>query len=256
MNNENEIKEELNEKLNEDIKEELKENDFVLEEEIETIEAIDEKSDESKKIDDGTMIKENNGTSEKWFDRAVSRKFMATALAVAVLLNAALSAGIMAAFAKSNKSLAYAPNETPESQSEQFFDNGARGYRGGDKGGRSGMMPPGGEQNMGAAPDMKGKNNSGSLQDSSNAPQQEQQSRASIGIVIKEDSGVVISQITGANAKKAGFQEGDKITSLEGTKVSSSSDLISALSSHKTGDTVSVGIERSGQAMEIKTVLE
>ena len=235
MNNENEIKEELNEKLNEDINEELKENDFVLEEEKETIECKDEKPDEI--------------SMEKWFDRAVSRKFLASALAIAVLLNAALSAGIMAAFAKSNKSLAYAPNETPGSQSEQFFDNGGRGY----KGGRGGMMAPGGDQNFNSAPGMQGKSKPGNAQDNSNATQQ---SKASIGIVIKEDSGVLVSQVTGENAKKAGFQEGDKITSLDGTKISSSSDLVSALNSHKAGDTVAVGIERSGQAMEIKTVLE
>ena len=114
-------------------------------------------------------------------------------------------------------------------------------------------MPPGGDQNFNSAPGMQGKSKPGNAQDNSNATQQ---SKASIGIVIKEDSGVLVSQVTGENAKKAGFQEGDKITSLDGTKISSSSELVSALNSHKAGDTVAVGIERSGQAMEIKTVLE
>ena len=228
--------------------EEVKESDSVLEEEIETIEATDKNTDESEMLDDGTLIKESKENSEKWMDKAVSRKNVVIAVALAVLLNAVLSAGMMAVFSKKYADKVYAQNEKLQSQLEQFGDRGMKGHRGG----KGGMMAPEGEQNFNSAPG-QGKSKSGNAQDSSDATQQ---SKASIGIVIKEDSGVIVSQITGENAKKAGFQEGDKITSLDGTKVTSSSDLISALSSHKAGDTVTVGIERNGQAMEVKTVLE
>jgi S1-C subfamily serine protease len=84
----------------------------------------------------------------------------------------------------------------------------------------------------------------------------EQTSRASIGIVIRDDSGVYISQVTGENAKKAGFAEGDKIISVDGKSIGSSSDLISEIQSHSAGDTVSITVEREGQSVEISTVLE
>ena len=81
-------------------------------------------------------------------------------------------------------------------------------------------------------------------------------SAVSIGIVISENSGVYVAQVTGNNAKKAGFKEGDRIVSIDGKNVGSSSDLISEVQSHKAGDTVSVVVERDGQSIEINTTLE
>ena len=83
-----------------------------------------------------------------------------------------------------------------------------------------------------------------------------QQSSATIGIVISENSGVYVAQVTGSNAKKAGFKEGAKIVSIDGKNISSSSDLISEVQSHKSGDTVTIVVERNGQTIELKTVLE
>jgi S1-C subfamily serine protease len=56
--------------------------------------------------------------------------------------------------------------------------------------------------------------------------------------------------------KKAGFKEGDKIVSVEGKNIYASSDLISEVQSHKSGDTITVTVERDGQNIEIKTVLD
>ena len=71
-----------------------------------------------------------------------------------------------------------------------------------------------------------------------------------------EAAGVYVAQVTGENAQKAGFQQGDRIISFNGKEISSSSDLISRVRECKAGDTVTVVISRSGQQIEIKTVLE
>lgn len=159
-----------------------------------------------------------------WGDKSVTRKFLVIALAIAVLLNAAVTAGVMGAFLKKQA------NNRPQMPgsggpgSEMFSD----GQNGG------GMMPPGGGQ----------------------GDAREQSSKASIGIVIKDDNGVYIAQVTGDNAKNAGFQEGDKVVSIDGKEVSTGNDLISAVQSHSAGDTVAVTVERDGQSIEIKTELE
>ena len=71
-----------------------------------------------------------------------------------------------------------------------------------------------------------------------------------------EQAGVYIAQVTGENAQKAGFQTGDRIISINGNKIESSSDFISRVRACKIGDTVSIVVSRSGQEIEIKTVLE
>lgn len=71
-----------------------------------------------------------------------------------------------------------------------------------------------------------------------------------------EAAGVYIAQVTGENAEKAGFQQGDRIISFNGDKIESSSDFIQRVRSCKVGDTVSIVVSRSGQEIEIKTVLE
>lgn len=71
-----------------------------------------------------------------------------------------------------------------------------------------------------------------------------------------EKAGVYISQVTGQNAQRAGFQAGDRIVSFEGKSIETSQQFITAVKEHKAGDTVSVVVDRSGQEIEIKTVLE
>ena len=71
-----------------------------------------------------------------------------------------------------------------------------------------------------------------------------------------EAAGVYIAQVTGENAKKAGFQERDRIVSIDGTEIKDSQTFINKVRQHKVGDTVSIVVSRMGQEIEIKTVLE
>jgi len=160
-----------------------------------------------------------------WWERSVTRKFVILALAAAVLINAALTAGIMGAFVKKQAGDRQNMHGQGRPGSEMFPD---------DQDGSADMMPPDGDQNGG----------------------QEQSSKVSIGIMIKEDSGVYVAQVTGDNAKKAGFREGDKVVSIDGKDVATGNDLVSEVQSHKSGDTVTVTVERDGQPVEIKTELE
>ena len=93
-------------------------------------------------------------------------------------------------------------------------------------------------------------------------------STPAVGVVISEVSeenaqyyglskaGVYVAQVTGENAKKAGFQEKDRIVSIDGKEIKSSNEFISIVRKHEIGDTVTVVVERNGQEMEIKTELE
>ena len=71
-----------------------------------------------------------------------------------------------------------------------------------------------------------------------------------------EKAGVYIAQVTGDNAKKAGFKENDRIVSFNGKEISQSSEFISLVRKCKVGDTVTITVSRDGQEIEIKTVLE
>ena len=160
-----------------------------------------------------------------WWERSVTRKFVILTLAAAVLINAALTAGIAGALVKKQAGDRQNMHGQGRPESEMFPD---------DQNGNADMMPPGGDQNGG----------------------QEQSSKVSIGIMIKEDSGVYVAQVTGDNAKKAGFREGDKVVSIDGKDIATGNDLVSEVQSHKSGDTVTVTVERDGQPVEIKTELE
>ncbi len=192
--------------------------------------------------------KQDNKVS--WGQKSVTRRFLIIALAAAVLLNAALTAGIAAGMLKKQaKNMPDMPGKGRPG-SEMHFDKDRNGNdsssgdsdnskgRGGN--GNDEMTPPGGGTGGGS--------DSGSGQ--------QQSSKASIGIVIREDSGVYVAQVTGDNAKKAGFKEGDKIVSVDGKDISSGNDLISVVQSHSTGDTITVTVERDGQQVELKTELE
>ena len=157
-----------------------------------------------------------------------SGKTIKIALAAAVLLNTAISAGITGALLRKQTKEMPAMSGKGHMRNEMHFDNDHRG---------------------------KGKTTAPETGQNTEQAQQ-QSSKASIGVIIKEDSGVIVAQITGENAKKAGFKEGDKIVSVEGKNISASSDLISEVQSHKSGDTITVTVERDGQNIEIKTVLD
>ena len=57
-------------------------------------------------------------------------------------------------------------------------------------------------------------------------------------------------------AAKAGLQEGDVITAIDGVAVTSSSELSNAISKHKAGDTVTLKVYRSGGEVELKVTFD
>ena len=70
------------------------------------------------------------------------------------------------------------------------------------------------------------------------------------------DSGAYISSVTaGSSAAQAGIAEGDIITKLGDTDITSSSELVLAVRSHNVGDTVSVTYVRDGQESTVDVTL-
>lgn len=67
---------------------------------------------------------------------------------------------------------------------------------------------------------------------------------------------VYIQEITGTNAKKAGFQSGDLVYAVDGTRITSFNTLSSIVTSHKVGDKLTYTIVRGNQTKEIKLTLE
>lgn len=67
---------------------------------------------------------------------------------------------------------------------------------------------------------------------------------------------VYIQEVTGTNAKKAGFRSGDLVYSVDGKEIDSFETLSSIITSHKVGDTVTYIVLRDGQSKEIKLKLE
>ena len=59
-----------------------------------------------------------------------------------------------------------------------------------------------------------------------------------------------------SNAANAGFQSGDRITSVNGTSVSTSSDIETEISKMAVGDTVEFTVERNGRTGTLSLVLE
>ena len=66
----------------------------------------------------------------------------------------------------------------------------------------------------------------------------------------------VLSVNSGSNAEKAGFRRGDLITAVNGTSVTSSADISSALVNNKVGDTVTLTVYRRGSSIDIDIQLE
>jgi len=60
---------------------------------------------------------------------------------------------------------------------------------------------------------------------------------------------------SGTPAAKAGLKKGDVVTSLDGTSVSTTDELASAIAAHKPGDSVSVTYERDGQSHTVTLTL-
>ena len=205
-----------------------------------------------------------------FFDKPVSRKFLAGALGLALVLNGLIAAGIMALFANDLEDDISAVKKSVKELEENS------GNMGGGPG--MGMTPPDWNGDNGNGNGFYGRDDSdsgdywdddwddddwgssapGNQQNGDQNSQQIQQNsgNVSIGIVIRDNNGVYISQVTGSNAKKAGFQEGDKIVKFDGDDIDNSNELIEEVQEHKAGDKVTVVIERNGKQQKITTTLE
>lgn len=71
-----------------------------------------------------------------------------------------------------------------------------------------------------------------------------------------DKAGVYIHEVYGSHAKKAGLKSGDRITKLDGKKVTSSNGLIQAIQKKKVGDAVTFTVERNGKEVTAKVKLE
>lgn len=66
---------------------------------------------------------------------------------------------------------------------------------------------------------------------------------------------IYVKEITGKNAKRAGFKVGDLVYSVDGKEIDSMETLSSVITSHKVGDKVTYIVLRDGQAVEIELKL-
>ncbi|WP_304127408.1 S1C family serine protease [Mogibacterium diversum] len=72
----------------------------------------------------------------------------------------------------------------------------------------------------------------------------------------KSTAAVLIAEVNGSNAKAAGLKKGDQIVSVDNEKVSTAEGVISAIQSHRIGETVKLGIIRDGKEMTISVKLQ
>lgn len=73
---------------------------------------------------------------------------------------------------------------------------------------------------------------------------------------VEVDSGAYVGSVpSGSPAETAGIQQGDVITKIDGTAVSTASELIINVRSHTVGDVVSVEVNRDGETMTFDVTL-
>lgn len=67
--------------------------------------------------------------------------------------------------------------------------------------------------------------------------------------------GTYITEVTSAEADAAGLKAGDRVVSIDGKKITSSSDLIARVREHKIGDGIELVIDRDGKEITVQTKL-
>jgi S1-C subfamily serine protease len=92
------------------------------------------------------------------------------------------------------------------------------------------------------------------------APQRPQASGVFLGVSTQSATGdqqgaQVENVASGSPAAGAGLQQGDVITAVDGTAVTSPADLARLVRSHQPGDQVTIGYSRSGNAAEAQVQL-
>lgn len=69
-------------------------------------------------------------------------------------------------------------------------------------------------------------------------------------------AGLYVSELTpDGPAERAGMQVGDRVVSVDGIEINSSSDIISIRDSHKVGDEITIEVERDDEIIELKLVI-
>jgi len=69
-------------------------------------------------------------------------------------------------------------------------------------------------------------------------------------------SGAYVAKVTaGSAAKEAGLEVGDVITEIEGSKISDSTDVLTAIREHRPGDSISIVISRNGDKQTLRATL-
>ncbi len=73
---------------------------------------------------------------------------------------------------------------------------------------------------------------------------------------LSRSNGVLVTSIDGSGpALKAGIQQGDIITSIDGTSVTQREDVVSLIAKMKAGDPISVVVDRKGQSLTFQVTL-
>lgn len=109
---------------------------------------------------------------------------------------------------------------------------------------------------------------SSSSSSSSSSGSQSQMSTPKIGIYtrdytateaqalnLKDGAGLYIMGFTSTRPQLAGLQRYDKIVAVDSTSISSGTELHTVLAQHKSGDTVRVTVQRSGESVTVSTTL-
>ena len=207
-------------------------------------------------------------------EKTVTRKVLAATVVAAVLLNTALTAGLLGIFSHSMKKAMPKDDHNGRPEIEQFYDNdwgsdGNGGWNNDQNGGWN--YDPDDDWDYGHDDDWdyghdddwdydhddddRAEIGDNYLPDD-DQENQSSSSKASIGIVITDNNGVYISQVTGDNARSAGLAEGDHVVAFNGVKITDSNTLISEVQKCNSGDKVTITVDRNGQQVEIKTSLE
>ncbi len=72
----------------------------------------------------------------------------------------------------------------------------------------------------------------------------------------KEEGVYIVQIVSGGAADQAGLKEGDRIVSVDGTEVSSSSEVKAVIQKHKVGDEIKIKVNRDGSDKEVTVTLQ
>lgn len=83
-----------------------------------------------------------------------------------------------------------------------------------------------------------------------------QDARTALYYRVNEPGAYVAQVQEGSAAATAGMKVGDRIVSVEGTEISSSSELRAAVKNHSAGDTLQIEVSREGQRLSLPVTLQ